>query len=170
MRKEKGTVVYGFPATGKTTLCKKYKDCGFVDLESGEYEYILTEEQKKLSTEERKGIKKEKNPAYPKNYLKAIKQAVKEYKFVFVSHQGIIQCAKNGIDYWRIFPRFDAKQEYVQRLINRGNNPHFVNGIETNFERYIMVAIEDDSPHCKRKIVMEKGEYLEDVFKKLGLL
>ena len=118
MKAEKqGIVVYGFPAIGKSTLCDdpKYAE-KILDLESSNFQWVLSEEDSKLSVEQRKGIARQKNPDWPQNYFAAIKEAIKSYDFVFVAFQAIEFCRQENIDYWRIFPAMDCKDEYIERM------------------------------------------------------
>ena len=163
---KQGYIIYGFPCVGKTTMCEKYKNC--IDLESSNFQYILTEEQKKLSIEARKGLKdRVLNPEWPENYLNAILDAVKKYDYVFVAHQGIIECAKRNIPYWRVYPNINCKDEYVKRMIGRGNQGDFISNITKNFEKFVKGCIEDK--HCQRHIELQKGETLESKFIQLEL-
>lgn len=161
----KGLVVYGFPAIGKTTVCKKFDN--FIDLESSDYHWLFTEEQLKMSVEERKGIDKVKNPAWPQNYFEAIDNARKKYDYIFVAFAGIEYCQKNDIKYMRIYPSIDQKNDYLKRMKNRGNSDDFLEKMAKNFEDYINGCIDD-----KRaiKIEMQKGEYLEDCLKRLNII
>lgn len=165
-----GKVVYGFPAVGKTTLYKKYGDEKnlFLDLESSDYHYVLSEKEKKLLVEERKGTKKKINPNWPENYFKAIVENLNLFKFVFVSHDGIDLCKKYNIPYWRIFPDYDCKEEYIERMKFRKNSSAFINKLEKNFESYVKESYQDK--FCEKKFVLHKGEYIEDVFYREGMI
>ena len=73
---EKALVISAWICAGKTYLTKKYKK--IVELPSGDYKYILTEEQKAITNKESlKSTKREINPAWPKNYYDAILKEVK---------------------------------------------------------------------------------------------
>ena len=64
----KGYLIGGFKAIGKTTLARKYDNV--IDLESSDYKYLLDDNLKEFSKEERKGRKdRVKNPEYPMNYI-----------------------------------------------------------------------------------------------------
>lgn len=166
---KEGIVVYGFPACGKTTLFEKYSNSKtFIDLESSNYQYILTKKQMQMPVEARKGTIRKVNPEWPNNYFKAIMESVKKYDFVFVAHTGIVWCAENNIPYWRIFPDYSCKEEYLKRMKDRGNSEHFLNSLEVNFDKYIEECYNDDK--CERKIVLHKGEFIEDAFRSLHLL
>lgn len=161
----KGIVVYGFPAIGKTTVCKKYDN--FLDLESSDYQWMFTEEQLKMGVEERKGLDKVKNPTWPQNYYDAIDKAREKYDYVFVAFSGIEHCKEKNIEYIRIFPSIDQKEDYISRMRNRGNSQAFLDKIANNFESYITGCIDDDQAI---KIEMKKGEYLEDCLKRVGII
>ena len=164
---KQGKVIYGFAGCGKSTLAKKYCDKNiFIDLESSDYKYILTDKQKLESVEERKGTKRKVNPDFPQNYFNAILDARKKYEYVFVALCGIIECSKNGVDYWMLFPDYDCKDEYIERYKERGNGKGFVRKFEENFDNYVKMCYENKRPLCSRKIVLHKGEFLEDVLKR----
>lgn len=62
-----GILIAGFGAIGKTALSKKYSN--IIDLESSSFKYIIDDELKKISVEERKGLKTRKlNLEFPNNY------------------------------------------------------------------------------------------------------
>jgi adenylate kinase family enzyme len=161
-----GIAVYGFPAVGKTTMAKKYNNV--FDLEKGHYAYLLTDEQKKLNDEEKKGIKKMDNPDYPQNYFDALIENLKKYDYVFISHKAIKFCIDNNIPYWIVYPKLECKQEYLQRMKERGNQPHFIEQQDRDFEKNINECEEDKL--CQKRIILQKGETLEMVFKRMGLI
>lgn len=76
-----GIIIAGFATCGKSVLGKKYNNV--IDLESSNYKHINTN-IKNLSSEERKGTKREINKEWPDNYYKAISEAVKKYDVVLV--------------------------------------------------------------------------------------
>lgn len=163
---KKGKIVYGFPCVGKTSLCKKYKNC--LDLESSNFQWQLSQEHKNLSSEQRKGLKDRiLNPEWPDNYINTILKSVEKYDYVFVAHQGAIECKKRNIPYWRVYPNINCKKEYINRMIGRGNQQDFILNIAQNFETFINNCIDDK---CERKIELQQGETLESKFIQLELL
>lgn len=162
---KKGIVVYGFPCIGKSTLCQNGKSKKYLDLESSDFQWLFTDEMKKMSVEERKGVVKQKNPDWPANYTKAIMEAREKYDYIFVAHEGKMQCKQNDIPYWLIFPDYACKNEYIQRMRDRGNPEAFVEKIAANFDNFVKGCYEDND--AKRKIVLKEGEYLSDVVNQL---
>lgn len=162
---KKGMVIYAFPAIGKTTVSEKYDN--FIDLESSNFQYLLTPTQLKLSVEERKGLKRTQNPNWPHNYFKAIKSAINKYEYVFIAYAGIEYCKKENIPYMRIFPTLEQKDDYIVRMRNRGNSETFVQKIANNFENYINNSKEDTEAI---RIETKKGEYLEDCLTRIDII
>lgn len=163
---KKGIVVYGFPCIGKSTLCdSKENDGRFLDLESSDYHWMFTAEQENMTAEERKGIDKQLNPEWPDNYAKAIMEKRNDYDYIFVAHEGKVQCINHNIPYWVIFPDYDCKDEYIERMRARGNPEEFVQKIAANYDNFVKGCYDDIT--AERKIVMHKGEYLADVIRKI---
>ena len=160
--KDLGIVVFAFIAAGKTTFYNKYKnELSIIDLCSEEYKFVLTPEQKNMNKESRKGMQKQTNPDWPQNYYEAISQARKKYKYIFVAYEGLVFCQQNNIPYWRVFPGFECKEEYLARMRKRGNNEEFVKRIAESFDMFVQGCYEDEN--CAKKIVLRKNEYLESV-------
>lgn len=160
-------IISAFPGCGKTTLGNKYKNV--IDLESSLYKYFFDKDITRKEIEERKATPREKNPEYPKNYIKAIQEAIKNYDIVLTSCGPLIrsELKKNKLENIVVYPSIDCKDEYIQRYIDRGNHSNFINHVKKNFEEWIKKFDEDKSV---TKIKMKKGETLEDVLIKNNLL
>lgn len=158
-----GIIVYGFAGTGKTTFCGKYKNA--LDLEESRYRYLdLTNE----NVEDRKGLQTKINPDFPNNYFSAIKEAIKKYDYVFVSYNAIDYCKDQGLDYFLIFPNIHSKEEYLCRYLKRNNSKQFICNMSKQFARYILR--ESDDAYAEKILFLNKGEYIESVFKRIGLI
>ena len=147
-----GRIVYAFPATGKTYLCRKNGNC--IELSSEKYHWLDIDMKEK-----NKGHYNILNLEWPNNYLEAIKKAQKEYNFVFITHSGSELCKKNNIHYDLIYPTKECKKEYIERMQKRDNNKDFIKNMTDNFDAYISELDEDDYPD--EKIKLKPGEYLE---------
>jgi len=77
-------------------------------------------------------------------------------------------CRKNNIHYDIVYPEIDSKQDYISRMKKRGNNIEFINNMQENFEKYCFACANDE--FADEKIKLKKGEFLEDVIKKLKIL
>lgn len=160
-------IISAFPGVGKTTLNKKYEN--IIDLESSIYKYLFDKEVSELEIEARKALPREKNPEYPNNYLKAIKEATKQYDIVLTSCGPDIRngLKKEKMDFIIVYPGIECKDEYRKRYKSRGNHEKFVNHVMNNFEIWIKNFDNDDT---LTKIKMTKGETLEDVLIKNKIL
>jgi len=165
---DKPYIVSAWICTGKTHLTKKYQD--ITELPSGDYKYILTDEQKRVANKESlKSTKREINPAWPKNYYNAIIKEVDsgKHRIVLVAPcMPFAEMREHGIDFVLAYPDPICKEEYKNRARNRGANEEFVKRIEdtiqTDFEEFL------DQPN--EKIIMQPGEYLEDALVRKGIL
>lgn len=165
MKKDKGRIVYAYPSSGKTYLGKKYPD-RVVDLGRTEYLFCLTEEQRKMDIEERKGkIDAPLNPEWPQNYIDAMLEAQEKYDIVFINQKVLKHLREQNIDYWVVIPRLNDKKEYSERMRKRGNSQEFVEKMEGNFEEYVRGAGEDS--YAEKIITLEKGQYLADILDEL---
>lgn len=164
MKKNKGLIIGGYKAIGKSTLAKEYDNV--IDLESSNYEYIIDEELKKLSVEERKGINsRKKNPDYPLNYYnKIIEESNNGYIVLFACKKEIVDLLnENNDEYYIVYPKEDMIDEIIERSKKRGNNEQFVSRIK---EVYY-----DDYPHNSKNVIwLNNGEYLEEVLIKNMLI
>lgn len=160
-------IISAFPGCGKTILGIKYKNV--IDLESSLYKYFFDANITKREIEARKATPREKNPEYPKNYVKAIQEATKKYDIVLTSCGPWVrsELEKKKLENIVVYPSIECKEEYIQRYINRGNHINFINYVKENFEEWIKEFDEDNSI---KKIKMKKGETLEDVLIKNNLL
>lgn len=159
-----GILIAGFGAIGKTTVAKKYKNV--LDLESSNFKYIIDDDLKLLSVEERKGIKTRKlNKKFPENYYNAIIENLYKNNIVLISmHKEIINMLKhNKIDYIVVYPKEDMLEEIIERCEKRGNSQEFLAGIKDAY--YKLYPSKDDNV-----IWLKKGEYLEQILKSIHLI
>lgn len=160
----KPIVIAGFGGIGKTTLSKKYNN--ILDLESSSFKYIIDDELKKLSVEERKGLKTRKlNPDYPDNYYKAIVEGLKTYDIVLISvHKDIFKKLEdNNIEYIVVYPKEEMLDELTERCIERGNNKEYISKMRDAYLKYY--------PSSNQKVLwLNNKEYLEDILIKNNLL
>ena len=158
-------IIYGFPGIGKSWLCKNYKN--FLDLESSEYHWIVSDDIIELSVEERKGLNCKENIEWPNNYYQAISMALNKYDYIFVSYEGIKYCKMQNIQYVRIFPTKEQKEIYINRFKRRENSKNFIYMMGLNFEKFVRECTDDCN--CV-KIELLEDEYLEQCLKRIGII
>jgi len=160
-------IISGFAGIGKSTLGKENPKV--LDLESSDYKFIFTEEQKKMPAEERKGIVgREKDPTWPNNYISAIIAADKKYDLVLIAmnieiRTGLLEA---GATFALAYPGLDCREEIIQRTKDRGNNEFFTNLIAEKYTEWI----NDLEAQPQRKIRLAHGEYLKDALVREGIL
>lgn len=134
---KKDTKIFSvFPVSGKTYAAKKLTEQGYkvLDLDSSEYSH-------KYYNFSVAGCKVDrvKNPSFPENYIKAIKDAIGEYDFIFVSTHKEVRDAleKEKIKYYLVYPNYDMKSEWIGRCYLRGDNKEFCDKLSNNWDQWI---------------------------------
>lgn len=152
------TEIYSvFPACGKTYLYEHQKDycLKILDSDSSEFSWICVN-----------GVK-ERNPDFPNNYMKHIKENIGKYDCIFVSSHALVREAldKEGIDFTIVYPSQNCKDEWVGRCFHREKNGESgcsANIMYDNWEQWITECFETGINH--KEIVLYSNEYLSDCF------
>jgi len=165
---KKPIVISAWICAGKTYLTNKYDTV--IELPSGDYKYILTEEQKAVDNKESlKSTKREINPAWPENYYDAILKEVvrEEYSVILVAPcMPFEDMRKHGIEFALAYPHPTCEEEYMMRARSRGANEEFVKRVQDK----IKPDFEDFLAQPNNKIILQAGEYLEDALKRVNIL
>ena len=157
-----GIFVYCYTATGKSTVSKKYSNV--IDMESTLFKYVNTKEE----NEGTKGTTRERNERYPQNYFEALEQVKDKYDYILVSDNICDDYFREKkIDYWQVFPHKSLKEEYVERMKNRGNNHDFIAYQVKLWDQWIEECQNDKQ--ASKLIELKAGQYLEDVLPNLKL-
>lgn len=166
--KRKPIIISAWICAGKTYLTKKYKN--ITELPSGNYKYILTDEQKSVENKESlKSTKRELNPEWPINYYNAILEEVKNSKhdIILIAPCMPFEEMRNyGINFLLAYPDPVCREEYIVRARSRGANEEFVKRIEANIQTDFDEFLEQPN----EKIILLPGEYLEDSLIRVGIL
>lgn len=166
--KKKPIIISAWICAGKTYLTKKYKN--ITELPSGDYKYILTDEQKSEENKESlKSTKRELNPAWPTNYYDAILEEIKNEKreiILIAPCMPFEEMRDYGINFLLAYPNPVCKEEYKDRARSRGANEEFVKRVETR----IQTDFEEFLKQPNEKITLQPGEYLEDSLIRVGIL
>jgi len=152
-------VIAASPGTGKSTLAKNYPNV-FYDLESIPFRHIIKSEFKHLTEEQLKGLKRDRNPDWPNNYVAEIENKLKENKIVLITqHRDMLNLLRQkGIPFLFVVPKKQNKKEYELRWRERGNNETYIVKRLNEFIEDIDYALKSSEP-C---IQLKKGEYLEN--------
>lgn len=156
-----------FPACGKTWLYEHQEDYGLkiLDSDSSQFSWIYVDN-------DYIGSYRDRNPEFPANYIKHIKENIDEYDCIFVSSHASVREAldKEGIDFIIVYPEQSCKAEWVGRCFIREKNGESGCGAEkmyNNWDQWIAECFETGIDH--REIVLQSKEHLSDHFLKKSL-
>lgn len=148
----KTAVVSAFPACGKSYAFTHYSDeYSILDSDSSEFSWIKAEDGSDT---------KIRNPEFPANYIKHIRDNIGKVDFIFVSSHLVVRKALEdaGIEYCTVYPHQDLKNEWVGRMYLRGDNDSAINFIAENFDDF--VGRISDEPHGFDVIRLGPNGYL----------
>ena len=124
-------VISAFPACGKTYSFENYKDdFDMLDSDSSDFSWIKDENGQNT---------KERNPEFPSNYIKYIKNNIGKVDIIFVSSHKVVRDAlrKEKIETIMIYPNKENKEEWIRRFRKRGNDEVFINFISSNWNSFL---------------------------------
>ena len=82
---------------------------------------------------------KERDPNFPTNYIKHIKDNIGKVDVIFVSSHDIVRKAlnENNINFFMVYPDKSMKEEWIRRFRERGNDEGFIKFISDNWDDFI---------------------------------
>lgn len=162
-------IISAFPACGKTYAFEKMKDIKglkVLDSDSSQFSWIeklndagwinsaLANTQYPI---------KIRNPEFPTNYIKHIKNSMDSHHYIFVSSHKVVRDAmkENNISYVLIYPDRRLLDTWIGRCYVRGNDKEFVDTLIENWDKWITECEAEDG--CTEKIKLQYNQYLMDV-------
>lgn len=142
-------IVSGFPGVGKSYFTKEINSNKVLDSDSSSFSWIKPNER---------------NPNFPNNYIKHIKENIGKVNIIFISTHDILlkELYKENINYILVYPQLEIKMEYIKRYVDRNNDELFINTLNNNYENWIKGLQEQKGClHCRLGI----GEYLSNIIK-----
>ena len=143
-------VISCFPGCGKTEYYKyenvEYPKTIFdkkvLDSDSSNFSWIKDNEGNNT---------KERNLDFPNNYIKHIKNNIGKVDIIFVSSHKVVRDAlkENNINYTLVYPKMEAKKQWLKRFVQRGDSEQFIKFIDVNWEGFIKEMQEEDFPNHK---------------------
>ncbi len=160
------TKIYSiFPACGKTWLCEHQEDYDLkiLDSDSSDFSWIKNYDQYGRPTT------KLRNPDFPNNYIKHIKENIGKYDCIFVSSHASVREAldKEGIDFTIVYPMPYSKAEWVGRCFIRekkGESGCNADVMYDNFDNWVLECVETGIHH--KEIVLPPTVYLSEYFER----
>lgn len=158
-----------FPACGKTWLYEHQEeyDLKILDSDSSQFSWLYTNIDENGDTI--RGVRRVRNPDFPNNYIKHIKENIGKYDCIFVSSHASVREAldKDGIDFTIIYPEQSCKAEWVGRCFIREKNGESGCGAEAmynNFDDWFMECFATGINH--KEIVLQPTTYLSEYFER----
>lgn len=164
------TKIYSiFPACGKTWLYEHQEeyDLKILDSDSSQFSWVHTNIDENGNMI--RGIRKLRNPDFPNNYIKHIKENIGKYDCIFVSSHASVREAldKEGIDFTIVYPMPMCKAEWVGRCFIREKNGEDGCGAEAmcnNFDVWQSDCCMAGANH--KEIVMQPTTHLSEYFER----
>lgn len=164
------TKIYSiFPACGKTWLYEHQDDYDLkiLDSDSSKFSWLYVSVDE--NGNEIRGIRKIRNPEFPTNYMKHIKENIGKCDCIFVSSHASVRelLDKEGIDFTIVYPESSCKAEWIGRCFIRNKNGETGCGAElmyNNWEQWISECFKTGINH--EEIVLKAHEHLSDYFRK----
>lgn len=141
------TIIAGVEGVGKTTFAKKM----------GHKFKILDLNPEKFMGPGHK---------FPQDYIDAVLQKRDKYDYILIDAQPSVVNMLNKFDikYYLVAPDKSLRDEYLQRLIDRGKTQSFVDKLRLKWDEYIEFFEENPTVF---KIFTKGGEYLTDLMEYL---
>lgn len=140
---KRARVIAAFPGMGKTHLFNNCKDKVVLDSDSSNFSWVVENGEKK------------RNPEFPSNYIKHIKENLDKCDIILVSSHEEVRNAliENEVYFELCYPSLDDKEIYIERYIRRGSPEAFINLISNNWDKWITdidnMGMSDDS-YCTK--------------------
>lgn len=164
------TKIYSiFPACGKTWLYEHQEDYDLkiLDSDSSNFSWLYTNIDENGDTI--RGVRRVRNPDFPNNYIKHIKENIGKYDCIFVSSHASVREALDaeGIDFTIVYPMQPCKAEWVGRCFIREKNGESgcnADVMYDNFDNWVLECVETGINH--KEIVLPPTVYLSECFER----
>lgn len=145
------SVVSAFPGCGKSYLFQS--NSSRIILDSDSIHFSWADEERTV-----------RNPNFPDNYMTHIQESRPESDLVLVSSHAEVRRAmlKKGIPYHLVMPEPACKEDWLNRLRQRGSPASFVALIDSNWDSWTSILPEelDYNVQVSR---LDSGQYLADI-------
>jgi len=145
-------IISGFPGIGKSYYHKLHPETT-LDSDSSEFSWIINEFGDKI-----------RNPEFPYNYIKHIKNNIGKYEYIFVSSHEEVRRAllDNCLFFYLVYPVYWQKMIYIERYKARGSSEDFIQKVSANWDNWI----DPPYPHNGFKFVYSEDN-LEAALRKI---
>ena len=157
-------IICAFPACGKTYYFDNRKENTTVlDSDSSKFSW-------KYEQDWQDEYMRVRNPEFPQNYIKHIKENIGKVDYIFVSTHDVVRQALNdeGIDFTIVFPEKSLKEEWIGRCFLRGSDRQFCQLIADNWDKWMYEMKKECIENKHNSYILRHGEYLSDAMKYIG--
>lgn len=122
-------IISAFPGMGKSYYAIKNPGKS-IDLDSSSFSWVKDSEGNNTES---------KNPEFPGNYIKNIRENIGKYKYIFISsHREVREAMKDEcLHFHLIYPGICRREEFINRYKERGNSEKFIKRINESWESWI---------------------------------
>ena len=156
-------IISAYPCCGKSYI---YDNVDIIFRGEDEDIVVLDSDSNTFSWIEENGVKK-RNPDFPKNYIKYIKENIGQVDYIFVSSHKEVRKAlsKANIKFTLVVPEKKLLNDWMIRMYNRGNDDDFINLQIDNWDNWLNEIDEEKGTYSKI-IRLGRNQYLADVLHK----
>lgn len=154
-----------FPACGKTWLCEHQEQFGLkiLDSDSSKFSWLYVDTDE--FGEPLEGYRRVRNPDFPANYIKHIKENMGQYDYIFVSSHASVREAleAEGIDFTIVYPSMSCFAEWVGRCFIRDKRGESGCNPDVLYDNWYQWLRECELTGCNHEeIVLCSGQHLSD--------
>lgn len=122
----KTKIISAFPGTGKSHFHRNNPTIS-IDSDSSLFSWIYINNEKV------------RNPEFPSNYIKHIKENINKTNYIFVSsHKEVRQALHEAnLDFYLVYPNINQLELYISKYENRGSPKEFINLVKNNWNNWI---------------------------------
>lgn len=133
-------IISAFPGCGKSHFFNNNKQI-CLDSDSSNFSWILSSS----------GVK-ERNPAFPRNYIEHIKENIGKYEYIFISsHEEVRNALLNEcLFFYLVYPSYEMKDSFIKRYIERGSSKEFISLLAKNWHDWLTAIWEVPSIGFKK--------------------
>lgn len=146
-------VISAFPCCGKTYAFEHRQDrYKILDSDSSQFSWLKDTDGNNT---------KERNPDFPNNYIKHIKENIGKVDVIFVSsHLAVREAMENArINFVTFYPKQNMLNEWVGRMYRRGSSPDFIDFQIKNWDKFVGNIYNE--PHGRDLIELGNNEYID---------
>ena len=154
-----------FPACGKTWLCEHQEQYGLkiLDSDSSKFSWLYVDTDE--FGEPLDGYRRVRNPDFPANYIKHIKENMGEYDYIFVSSHASVREALEveDIDFTIVYPSMSCFAEWIGRCFIRDKRGESGCNPDVLYDNWYQWLRECEVTGCNHEeIVLCSGQHLSD--------